>query len=161
MIGKDKIRILYQPGRQVVALINFSRFVRRIPLVGRIISILTDNLILFLYGLEVTSPSIDVNELVIGHSTGVVLGGNGIKCTGRLHISSGVVFARRYGVGDMSAAEDFFSINGDVTIGANSVLLGSLVINGPVIIGAMSLVSSDILEPGVYVGCPAKKIRDL
>ena len=48
-----------------------------------------------------------------------------------------------------------------MTVGANSVLLGPLTIRGPTIIGALSLVTKDILEPGVYVGAPAKKIKDL
>ena len=39
--------------------------------------------------------------------------------------------------------------------------MGPLSIKGPVLIGALSLVTRNITEPGVYVGAPAKKIRDL
>jgi serine acetyltransferase len=155
---KARLRFLWVAGEQARLLIHFSRAVARIPLLGRPLSLVTDNLILHLYGMELTSTSLSVNRLVIGHSTGVVLGGNGIRCTGTLHVSSGVVFARRYSEG-AADPEFFFDIEGDVTIGANSVLLGPLKIRGPVVIGALSLVSKDIVEPGSYVGQPVRRLE--
>ena len=160
MIFKKYMRYLYQPGIQAVGLIRLSKLINNLPFLGRIISVFIDNLIFYFYSLEVTSPNIEVKSLTIGHATGVDLGGNGIRSSGTLHVSSGVVFARRYK--DISDdISPFFDIQGDLTIGANSVLLGPLTIKGPTIIGALSLVTEDILEPGVYVGMPAKKIRDL
>lgn len=155
---KRYFRLFYLTTAQIGALIKFSQTLRHIPWVGKALSIATDNLILTLYGIEVTSASLNVANLVVGHSTGVVLGGNGIRCTGTLHISSGVVFARRYTSSDGPDPEAFFDIDGDLTIGSNSVLLGPLKIRGPVTIGALTLVSRDIEEPGVYVGTPARKL---
>ena len=158
---KKYLRIFYQPGIQAYALIKLSATVRRVPVVGKVLSIFIDNFLLYFFALEVTSSSIHVNSLVIGHSTGVVLGGNGISSNGTLHVSSGVVFAGRYQGDGKHANSEFFEIDGDLTIGANSVLLGPLFIKGPTIIGALSLVTKDILVPGVYVGSPAKRIRDI
>lgn len=161
---KRRLQILYLTSAQTAALIRWSAFWYRCGPVGRAISIWLDNLLLALFGMEVVSGSLEVKELVVGHSTGVVLGGNGIRCSGRLHVSSGVVFARRYNdhatlVG--SPQGPMFVVDGDLTVGANSVLLGPLSIKGPVVIGALTLVTRDITEPGVYVGCPAKKIRSI
>ena len=160
MSFKKSLRVLYQPGKQVVVLMKLAKLLRKLPVAGKVLAVLIDNFILFVFSLDVTSESINVKNLLIGHSTGVVLGGNGITCSGKLHVSSGVVFARRY---QDDAAHDgsFFEVEGDLTVGANSVLLGPLLIKGPVIIGALSLVTKDILESGVYVGSPAKKVRDL
>lgn len=161
---KDRLRIFYLTSRQIQALLTISAFFACKGIIGKAISILLDNIILHLYGMEVTASSLDIKRLIIGHSTGVVLGGNGIRCTGTLHISSGVVFARRYHADaddPQTVSSPLFTIDGDLTVGANSVLMGPLSIKGPVLIGALSLVTRNITEPGVYVGAPAKKIRDL
>lgn len=155
---KDIFRLLYSTGVQARFLIKLSSKARKIWILGKVASILIDNWILMLYGLEVTSSSIHVENLIIGHSTGVVLGGNGIRCTGTLHLSSGVVFARRYASSEEADPEYFFDIEGDLTIGANSVLLGPLKITGPVIIGALTLVAHDIDEAGTYIGTPARRL---
>lgn len=154
---KKYFRLFYVTTVQIAALVKFSQLLRRIPVIGKLLSVWTDNLMLILYGIEMTSASINVTNLIVGHSTGVVLGGNGIRCTGTLHLSSGVVFGRRYSDG-RSEPEHFFDIDGDLTIGSNSVLLGPLKIKGPVIIGALTLVTHDITEPGIYVGIPAKRL---
>lgn len=165
---KEFLRLFYLPTSQIRLLIKISAACAKLGLPGKALSIFLDNLLLMLYSMEVTSASLRINRLVVGHSTGVVLGGNGIACSGTLHVSSGVVFGRRYGIDsrtlhDATPSDEsaFFSIKGDLTVGANSVLLGPLKIQGPVIIGAMSLVTHDILEPGVYVGIPVKKIKEL
>lgn len=156
---KKYLRIFYQPGIQVAGLIRSGKLVSKLPFIGKILSLVIDNIILYVFSLEVTSATLEVKSLTIGHSTGVVLGGNGIRSSGNLHVSSGVVFARRYNNSDDKSP--YFDIDGDLTVGANSVLIGPLTIKGPTIVGALSLVTKDILEPGVYVGTPAEKIRDI
>lgn len=156
------LRHFYLTSYQIVFLIKISKIIYGLTPIGKVLSILIDNFMLHLYGIELTSRSLKIKKLIIGHSTGVVLGGNGINCSGKLHVSSGVVFARRYIENNTNNHNDnFFDIKGDLTIGANSVLLGPLKIKGPVIIGAMSIVTHDIVQPGVYVGSPAKLIRKL
>jgi serine acetyltransferase len=117
-----------------------------------------DRVLLSHFGIEVLSKSIDCDDLVVGHSTGVVLGGNGIRCTGRLHVSSGVVFARKLSSAEEQLGVPFFDIEGDLTVGANSVVVGPSRIVGPVTIGALSYVDIRNLEPGLYVGSPARWI---
>lgn len=46
-------------------------------------------------------------------------------------------------------------------IGTNAVIGHGIKIAPGTVIGAMSLVTKDIENPGVYVGIPAKKIRDI
>ena len=156
---RDLFRFVYLTSRQIDALIALSRTFAKLPVVGKLLSVLTDNLMLALYGIELSSRSLQIKKLVVGHSTGVVLGGNGIRCTGTLHVSSGVVFGRRYGPGTIEAQEYFFDIDGDLTVGANSVLLGPLKVKGPTIVGAMTLVSHDIEAAGTYVGTPARRLE--
>lgn len=56
---------------------------------------------------------------------------------------------------------------GGMVIGKGSFIGTSAVINAGVsiapgcVVGAMSLVTKDLTEPGVYMGIPAKKVRDL
>ncbi len=57
-------------------------------------------------------------------------------------------------------------INGACTLGNNcfigsrSVIINNTTISDDIIIGAGSVVVSDILSPGTYVGNPAKKLKD-
>lgn len=157
---KKNLRVFYLTTAQISRLICISKRLAGFGFPGLALSTCIDNMMLTFYGIEVVSRSLDITNLIVGHPTGVVLGGNGIRCTGTLHLSSGVVFGRRYG-DTSTAAEPMFNIEGDATIGANSVLLGPLAIRGPVIIGALSLVTKDITEPGVYVGTPARRIGDI
>lgn len=157
---KQVLRLFYSTTTQIGVAVRISRSFARVPVIGKAISILIDNLMLTLYGIELSSRTLTINKLIVGHSTGVVMGGNGIHCTGTLHLSSGVVFARRKANSTESDPHPFFDIDGDLFVGANSVLLGPLKIKGPVTIGALTLVSSDIDEPGVYVGMPARRLPD-
>ena len=51
-------------------------------------------------------------------------------------------------------------VGNNVSIGSNATILPVKVADGTVI-GAGSVVAHDILEPGVYAGNPARRIRDL
>lgn len=51
-------------------------------------------------------------------------------------------------------------IEDNIFIGVNSVILHGVKICSNVIIGAGSVVPKSITSPGVYVGVPAKKIKD-
>ena len=45
-------------------------------------------------------------------------------------------------------------------IGAGSKIAGAIKIGDDIVVGAMSFVNRDIPESGIYVGIPAKKIKD-
>ncbi len=51
-------------------------------------------------------------------------------------------------------------IENNVTIGSNATILPVRIVSNSVI-GAGSVVTKDILEPGVYAGNPARKLRDV
>lgn len=50
-------------------------------------------------------------------------------------------------------------VNKNCLIGSSAVLIQSLKIHQDSVIGAGSIIINDIIASGVYVGCPAKKIR--
>jgi len=50
-------------------------------------------------------------------------------------------------------------VGNNVSIGTNATILPVNITNG-VVIGAGSVVTRDIIKPGIYAGNPAKKIRD-
>jgi sugar O-acyltransferase (sialic acid O-acetyltransferase NeuD family) len=52
-------------------------------------------------------------------------------------------------------------VGSEVLIGSNSVILQGVSIADSVVIGAGSVVIRDIMEPGIYAGNPARKIRSL
>ena len=51
-------------------------------------------------------------------------------------------------------------IGNHVSIGTNATILPVKIVDH-VVVGAASVVTKDILEPGVYAGNPARKIRDI
>jgi acetyltransferase-like isoleucine patch superfamily enzyme len=51
-------------------------------------------------------------------------------------------------------------IGNKVSIGSNATILPVSICEGAVI-GAGAVVTSDITEPGIYAGNPARKIRDV
>ena len=51
-------------------------------------------------------------------------------------------------------------IGNNVSIGTNATILPVKIVD-QVVIGAGSVVTKDILEPGIYAGNPARKLRDL
>lgn len=136
----------------------------RLPLVGRPLSAILDRCLLFFYGIDLVSPSVRVRALSIAHPDGVLLGGNGLRSSGRVAIMAGVKFVgrsprdpeylRRHAEGRV------FDFGDNVVIGANSVVVGPVDICDNVIVGAMSLVNRSITEPGVYVGAPVCKVSD-
>ena len=50
------------------------------------------------------------------------------------------------------------TIGNNVSIGSNATILPIKICDG-VVIGAGAVVTKDILEPGTYIGSPAKKLR--
>lgn len=145
--------------------IKFIRFLcTNIPILGKLIGMFLDRLLLIIYGIDLTSSSINVKHLSISHPVGVLLGGNGIVSTGRVVIVSGAKFIGRNPNDPeylrLHKEKSVFVLGDNVFIGAGAIIIGPVEICSNVIIGAMSLVNRSITEPGVYVGSPAKKISD-
>jgi serine acetyltransferase len=133
-----------------------------IPFLGKILSLILDRLLLIAYGIDLHSSSIKIQSLSISHPVGVLLGGNGIISTGRVAIMSGVKFVGRNPDDPeylrRHSERNVFILGDNVVVGTSSVLIGPIEICDNVMIGAMSLVNKSIIESGIYVGIPAKKI---
>jgi serine acetyltransferase len=135
----------------------------RMGLPGRTLAALFDRVLLFLYGIDLYSASVDVQQLSISHPNGILLGGNGLKSRGRVAIMSGVKlvarspndpeYLRRH------ALRQVFVFGDNVVVGANSVVVGPIDICDNVVIAAQSLVNRSIEEPGVYAGTPVKRVK--
>lgn len=88
----------------------------------------------------------------------VTIGDNTVVAHGVMFIND--LFATgRPANGDKSLWKNTF-IGNNVSIGANATILPVTVCDN-VVIGAGSVVTKDILQPGIYAGNPAKKIRDI
>lgn len=132
-------------------------------LAGRAVAAVFDRLLLILYGIDLASASIDAPLLSISHPSGVLLGGNGVVSRGRVAIMSGVKLVARAPDDPeylrLHAERRVFAFGDNVVIGANSVVIGPVEICDNVVISAMSLVNRPITEPGLYAGCPVRKVR--
>jgi serine acetyltransferase len=136
---------------------------RRLPLIGRALSLVMDRLLLLTLGIDLMSDAIAVGKLSISHPGGILLGGNGIVSPGRVAIMAGVKFVGR-SPSDAQYLQRHkerrvFVLGDNVVIGANSVVIGPVDICDNVVIGAMSLVNRSITEPGVYAGVPVRRIK--
>jgi len=86
--------------------------------------------------------------------------GDGVRIASHCNIAHNVT------IGDNTVLTTHVSLAGSSFIGDNCFLgVGSLVcdhriITNNVMLGAGAVVSRDITEPGVYVGCPARKIGE-
>lgn len=162
---KRSILSMWYMSSHVRAWIALSKFcAERIPLIGRVLSMLLDRLLIVVYGVDVTSENVFVQDLRIPHPNGVLLGGNGIRSSGTVVVNAGVKFVGRSPKDpaylECHASKRVFELGHNVVIGTNSVLVGPLTICDDVVIGAMSLVNKSIDEPGVYVGCPVRRVSD-
>lgn len=161
---KQAVLAIWMVERYIRLHIRLSRALYfRLPLLGRACSLLMDRLLLWFYGIDLMSASIDVRALSISHPVGVLLGGNGIVSHGRVAVMAGVKFVGRSPLDAeylrRHAERRVFSLGDNVVIGANSVVVGPVDICDNVVIATMSLVNRSITEPGVYAGVPVKKIK--
>lgn len=161
---KDAVLAFWMIERFIRLHIRGSRSLHRLGAAGRGLSAIADRILLLLYGIDLHAPSIDAPQLSISHPSGILLGGNGIVATGRVAIMSGVKLVGRNpddpAYLERHAQKNVFRFGDNVVIGANSVLVGPLDICDNVVIAAMSLVNRSIEEPGIYAGCPVRKVRD-
>ena len=145
--------------------IKAARFIfAKSRLLGKLYSYILDPIMMAIYSIDMTSYTVNVRRLSISHPVGVLLGGNGIISPGFVIISSGVKFVGRSPASpeylSRHSSSSVFELGNNVFIGVNTVLVGPLKICNDVIIATMSLVNSDIVEPGTYAGIPARKISD-
>ena len=162
---KRAMRRLWMIESHIRGAIALSRFCHaRLPVLGRPLSLILDRFLLVIYGIDLTSHTIAVGRLMISHPNGVLLGGNGLVSPGRVAIMAGAKLVARSPSDPEYLArhrtKDNFRFGDNVVIGTGSVVIGPIDICDNVIIGSMSLVNKPIVEPGLYVGVPARRVRD-
>ena len=102
--------------------------------------------------------SFSINDFVyINASGGVILGHNVVLSAGSKILSTGLVFEKKI----FKYKKDKVVIKDNVQLGAGAIVLPGVEICSNIIVGAGALVTKNLEEPGVYVGQPARKIKDV
>ena len=91
-------------------------------------------------------------------TTNVKIGEHSILNRGN-HVGHDVIIGNYFSAMPGSIISGNVKIGDEVYIGTNSSIREKTTITDNVIIGLNSSVVKDIIEPGVYVGCPVKKIK--
>jgi sugar O-acyltransferase (sialic acid O-acetyltransferase NeuD family) len=109
------------------------------------------------------------SKTVIGTGTiimpGVIINPSTIIGNGAI-INSGAIIEHDCNLGDFVHISSNATLSGNVKIdcnvwiGANATIINNIYIASDIIIGAGAVVIKDITESGVYVGIPAKRIKD-
>jgi len=89
-------------------------------------------------------------EAIVGENTIINTGAvieHGVRIGKHTHIAPNVAISGNTTVGD------------NVFIGVGTTVIDKISICDNVILGAGSVIIHDIIEPGTYVGCPARKIK--
>jgi serine O-acetyltransferase len=111
--------------------------------------------ILHKYGCCIYPSAIVGRGFRIAHPVGIVIG----ECT----IGEEFTILQNTTIG-IKKPQDVYThshpyLGDNIMLGCNSVILGGCHVANNVFIGASSVVCSDLIEAGVYVGSPAKKIK--
>ncbi|EJI7544821.1 hypothetical protein NGW34_004960, partial [Escherichia coli] len=72
-------------------------------------------------------------------------------------LSTGLVFEKKI----FKYKKDKVVIKDNVQLGAGAIVLPGVEICSNIIVGAGAIVTKNLEEPGVYVGQPARKIKDV
>ncbi len=149
---KERIStFIYFPGFRAVYFYRIQKFFSSIKLFR--LELLVSNLNQFLTGAEICGGAFIDAPFIIRHPSGVVIGGGAI-------IGKRVIVLQGITIGQANVLEDFNNsgpiIGDDVVIGANSSILGSIVVANGTKLGAHSLLLDSTVENSTYIGVPAK-----
>lgn len=93
---------------------------------------------------------------------GLLIGDNTRIGTQTIMISSNHIFEdKNVLIKDQGTSRAGISIGKDVWLGARVTILDGVFIKDRIVVGACSLVNKTIAENGVYVGIPARKVKDI
>lgn len=98
------------------------------------------------------------SNLAIRHPSGIVIGGN-VKIGNFLTIQHGVTIGEKYGNQQFHSGSPI--LGDEITIGANSVIIGNIELGNKITIGALTFVNSTFKSPGKLVGVPARYISNI
>lgn len=103
------------------------------------------------FGVEISRSAIIGERLRIAHLPGIVIG-NGVKIGNDCILYQGVLIGQTHG--------KYPTLGNNITICANTCVLGDIRIGDNVIILANSVVTHDIPANSIVAGIPAKVIKD-
>ena len=89
-----------------------------------------------------------------------------VKLGRHVHLNTGCTVCHDVEIGDYSIVSPMATVCGNVTIGkrcyigAGAVIRDGVSIADDVTVGAGAVVVSDLKDPGTYVGCPAKFLKE-
>ena len=105
----------------------------------------------------VIGNNVNINDLVLLNAKGGISIGDNVTISAGCHIhSTGLVVDgenRCHVLGKVT-------LGNNVWLGANAVVLKDVSISENIIVGANSLVNKSLVEPGVYVGSPVRRIEN-
>lgn len=144
---------LLAPGFRFVVSRRVFEFVKRIPIIGRLLGSLYWSWSCRRYGSEIAQGAVISGGLYIPHPYGIVIGAChlGERVTIMQNVTIGV---KR--VGDRSTPV----IGSDCLLGAGAVVLGNVTIGKGSIIGANTVVTRDIPDGEVFRGADKRRQCD-
>ncbi len=145
---------IFFPGFRAVFFYRIQKFFGSLKLAR--LELLVSNLNQFLTGSEICCGALINAPFIIRHPSGVVIGG-GVIIGKRVTVLQGIT------IGQSSVLEQFKNsgpvIGDDVVVGANSSILGSIIVADGTKVGAHSLLLESTVENGTYFGVPAKIVN--
>ncbi len=120
------------------------------------IALAFSNLNQFLTGAEFCVGCEVGTHFRVRHPAGIVIGGN-VRLGRNIILQQNVTIGEKYSNASTHSGSPV--LGDDVTVGANSVLIGPINIGSSITIGALSLVNSSFKNPGVIAGIPAKYVK--
>ncbi len=123
----------------------------------KFLAVLMRNRLVSKYGIHLGLKSIIGENLKFPHPQGIIIG-EGVIVGDNCTIYHNVTLGKKYGP---LAEAGYPKIGNNVIIYTGAVVLGDITIGDNSIIGANSIVLNDIEPNTIYVGIPAKKIKDL
>ncbi|MCX0339644.1 serine O-acetyltransferase [Acinetobacter radioresistens] len=145
---------IFSTGFQLVCLYRLSFFLRKKNI--KLFSVILDKFIFFLYNCEIRSTAKIGPGLLIRHPIGIIIGGKA-EIGENFSIGQNTTIGGNNNKTNNSRSQPIIGDN--VTIGANSMIIGPLIIGNNSFIGSMSLVNKDIPSNETWAGIPARKIK--
>jgi len=145
---------LFNPGFRALTIYRIKQFLTDRG--NYRLGLLFSNFNFFLSGIEICVGANISSPCVIRHPAGTVIGG-GVSVGKRAIILHGVTLGQ---LKMTNVSEHLYPILGnDVQIGANSSILGGVIVANGTTLGAHSLLLNSTIENATYVGIPAKIVR--
>jgi serine O-acetyltransferase len=144
--------LLLCPGFQLGLSIRLQSALRRIPILGPLLSRIVWYLTTMIFGCDIAPHATFGPGIYFPHPTGIVIGGE-------WDIGAGVAILQGVTLGRIDLPKGRSIVGDDAVIGAGAKILGELFIGRDAKIGANAVVLSSVPEGRTAVGIPAKLLE--